>query len=755
MRIEAAGADSAISSKALGVSRRTRMIIRETIRVGDKNITLETGRIAKQAQGSVLVTCGETMVLVTVCGTTDPRPGIDFLPLSVDYVEKTYAAGRIPGGFFKREGRLRDDEILVSRLIDRPCRPLFPDGYRNEVQIVATVLSVDKENPSDVLGMVGASCALHISPIPWDGPIASTRVGRVDGRFIANPNYEEIEKGDLNIVVSATRNAIVMVEGECSEISEADFADAIFFGKDSVQGVIDLQDRMREAVGVTKWTFTPAVAPEGIAERVRTLAVQGIKDACSTREKHARYTKFKDAKKATVSQLLPEFPEHEGFIKAAYEDLRYDTMREQVVYEGQRVDGRDLTTVRPITIEVGFLPRTHGSTLFTRGETQAICTVTLGTSRDEQRVDGLVEEEWKRFLLHYNFPPFSVGEVKPLRGPGRREIGHGHLAERALARMLPDKEQFPYTMRLVSEITESNGSSSMATVCGGTLAMMDAGIQIKSPVAGVAMGLIMLKDKYAVLTDILGDEDHLGDMDFKVCGTERGVTAIQMDIKISGLTREVVEKALAQARTARLHVLSKMNEALATPRADLSAHAPRITQIKVKPDQIRTIIGPGGKMIKAIVDQTGCAIDIEDDGTIAIASPDNVSVQKAIDIIKSLTMTPEVGETYKAKVTRIEPYGAFLEFAPGKDGLLHVSEIDWQRVESVEDYMRLGDEVDVKIIEVDREGRVRFSRKALLPKPEGYIEREPPAGGGGARRDSGDRGRGGPPRRDRGDRPRR
>ena len=736
------------------------MIIRETIRVGDKSITLETGRIAKQAQGSVLVTCGETIVLVTVCGTTEPRPGIDFLPLSVDYVEKTYAAGRIPGGFFKREGRLRDDEILVSRLIDRPCRPLFPDGYRNEVQIVATVLSVDKENPSDVLGMIGASCALHISPIPWDGPIASVRVGRLNGRFIANPTYEELEKGDINIVVSATRNAIVMVEGECSEISEADFADAIFFGKDSVQGVIDLQDRMREAVGAAKWTFTPKEAPAGLAERVRTVALQGIKEACGTREKHQRYTKFKEIKKATVAQLSPEFPEQDSFIKEAYEDLRYDTMREQVVYQGERVDGRDLTTVRPITIEVGFLPRTHGSTLFTRGETQAICTVTLGTSRDEQRVDGLVEEEWKRFLLHYNFPPFSVGEVKPLRGPGRREIGHGHLAERALARMLPDKEQFPYTIRLVSEITESNGSSSMATVCGGTLSMMDAGIQIKSPVAGVAMGLIMLKDKYAVLTDILGDEDHLGDMDFKVCGTERGVTAIQMDIKISGLTREVVEKALSQARTARLHVLAKMNEALATPRSDLSAHAPRITQIKVKPDQIRTIIGPGGKMIKAIVDQTGCAIDIEDDGTVAIASPDNASVQKAIDIIKSLTMTPEVGETYKAKVTRIEPYGAFLEFAPGKDGLLHVSEIDWQRVESVEDYMRLGDEVDVKIIEVDRDGRVRFSRKALLPKPEGYVEREAPPGGGGGssggRREGGGGGRGGPPRRgDRGDRPRR
>jgi len=736
------------------------MIIRETIRVGDKNITLETGRIAKQAHGSVLVTCGETMVLVTVCGTTEPRPGIDFLPLSVDYVEKTYAAGRIPGGFFKREGRLRDDEILVSRLIDRPCRPLFPDGYRNDVQIVATVLSVDKENPSDVLGMVGASAALHISPIPWDGPIASVRVGRVNGQFVANPTYEQIEKGDLNIVVSATRNAIVMVEGECHEISEADFADAIFFGKDAVQGVIDLQDRMREAVGLPKWSFTREEAPEGLAARVREIALTGIKDGCNTREKHQRYSKFKETKKLTVSQLLPEFPEHEGFIKEAYEDLRYDTMREQVVYEGQRVDGRDLTTVRPITIEVGFLPRTHGSTLFTRGETQAICTVTLGTSRDEQRVDGLVEEEWKRFLLHYNFPPFSVGEVKPLRGPGRREIGHGHLAERALASMLPDKEDFPYTIRLVSEITESNGSSSMATVCGGTLSMMDAGIQIKAPVAGVAMGLIMLKDKYAVLTDILGDEDHLGDMDFKVCGTERGVTAIQMDIKISGLTREVVEKALTQARVARLHVLSKMNEALALPRPDLSAHAPRITQIKVKPDQIRTIIGPGGKMIKAIVDQTGCAIDIEDDGTVAIASPDNASVQKAIDIIKSLTMTPEVGETYKAKVTRIEPYGAFLEFAPGKDGLLHVSEIDWTRVESVEDYMRLGDEVDVKIIEVDRDGRVRFSRKALLPKPEGYVEREVAPGGGGSggggRRESsgGSRGGGGP-RRERGERPRR
>ncbi len=725
------------------------MIIRESVKIGDKTITLETGRIAKQAQGAVLITCGETIVLVTACGTQEARAGIDFFPLSCDYVEKTYAAGRIPGGFFKREGRLRDDEILISRLIDRPCRPLFPEGYRNEVQIVATVLSVDKTNPADTLAMVGASCALHISPMPWDGPIASVRVGRVDGKFVANPTYAEIEAGDMNIVVSATRTAIVMVEGECSEVSEADFADAIFFGKDAVQAVIELQDKIREAVGVKKWTFTIPTRPEGLEARVEAVAKPGIKDACNLREKGERYSKFKDVKKHTVSTLAAEFVGQEAFIKETYEDLRYDTMREQVVYEGKRVDGRDLTTVRPISIEVGFLPRTHGSTLFTRGETQAICTITLGTSRDEQRIDGLVEENWKRFLLHYNFPPFSVGEVKPMRGPGRREIGHGHLAERALARMLPSKEDFPYTMRLVSEITESNGSSSMATVCGGTLAMMDAGVKLKAPVAGVAMGLIMLKDKYAVLTDILGDEDHLGDMDFKVCGTDKGITAIQMDIKIGGLTREVVEKALAQAKTARLHVLSKMNETLSQARPDLSAHAPRITQLKVKPDQIRTIIGPGGKMIKAIVDQTGCSIDIEDDGTVSIASPDSDSVLKAIEIIKSLTMTPEVGETYKAKVVRIEPYGAFLEFAPGKDGMLHVSEIDYSRVDNVEDYMKMGDDVDVKIIEVDREGRVRFSRKALLPKPEGYVE--PPAGDRGPRRDDrggrgGDRG----PRRDSG-----
>ena len=732
------------------------MIIRESIKIGDKTVTIETGRIAKQAQGSVLVTCGETVVLVTACGTEEARPGIDFLPLSVDYVEKTYAAGKIPGGFFKREGRLRDGEILVSRLIDRPCRPLFPDGYRNEVQVVATVLSVDRINPADTLAMLGASAALHISNMPWAGPIAGVRVGRVDGKFVANPTYEEIAKSDLDIVVAASRDAITMVEGECKEISEADFADAVFFGHQAVQAAIELQEKLREAVGKTKWSFTAPKLADGIEAAVREVALDKIKAGCSILEKHPRYASFKKAKKETVGALSEKFPGLEGQIKEAYEELRYNTMREQVVFEKRRVDGRDMVTVRPITIEVGLLPRVHGSSLFTRGETQAICTATLGTRRDEQRIDGLVDEEWKGFLLHYNFPPFSVGEVKPMRGPGRREVGHGNLAERALQTMLPTKEEFPYTVRVVSEITESNGSSSMATVCGGALALMDAGVPLKKPVAGVAMGLIQIGDKYAVLTDILGDEDHLGDMDFKVCGTEKGITAIQMDIKIQGLTREIVEKSLSQAKDARLHVLSKMNEILSTARPELSKYAPRITTIKVKPDQIRSIIGPGGKMIKAIVEQTGVAIDVQDDGTVSIASADDVGVKRAIEIIRNLTLEPEVGQTYTGTVVRVEAYGAFLEIAPGKDGLLHVSEISYDRVESVESEMKLGDQLPVKIIEVDREGRIRLSRKALLEKPEGYVEPPPrersdrggDRGGRGGDRGGrgGDRGRGGPRR---------
>jgi len=721
------------------------MIIRESVQVGDKTITIETGRIAKQAAGSVLVSCGETIVLVTVCGNKEAKPGQAFFPLTVDYVEKTYAAGKIPGGFFKREGKLRDHEVLTSRLIDRPCRPLFPEGYMAETQVIATVMSADAINQSDVLAMIGASAAIHISPIPWSGPIAGVRVGRVDGKLIANPTYQEQEKSDCELVIAASKDAIVMVEGEAEQMSETDMIAAIQFGHQAVQGVLELIDKIREAVGREKWSFEAPRRNPKIDERVRELALQKVIEACNIPEKHPRYERFGEIKKEVVAELAEEFPEAEGDVKAAYEDLRYKTMRAQVLDDKRRVDGRDYETVRPISIEVGLLPRVHGSSLFTRGETQGIVTATLGTRQDEQKIDGLIDEYYKPFILHYNFPPYSVGETKFLRGPGRREVGHGNLAERALTKVLPPHESFPYTMRIVSEITESNGSSSMATVCGGSLAMMDAGVPIKAAVAGVAMGLIMEGEKYAVLTDILGDEDHLGDMDFKVCGTADGITAIQMDIKIAGLSQEIMTEALEQAREGRLHILGKMNEVMPSRRPELSKYAPRIETLKVKPDQIRVIIGPGGKMIKAITDQTGAKIDIEDDGTVSIASPDAEALRKAIEIIESLTVEPEIGNKYKGIVRRVENYGAFIEIAPGKDGLLHITDMDWGFVDKVTDLMDLGDEVEVMISDIDRDGRIRLTRKALLEKPEGYVEpekkeRREGGGRGGRDRDRGGRG---------------
>jgi polyribonucleotide nucleotidyltransferase len=721
------------------------MIIRESVKVGDKEITIETGRIAKQAAGSVFVSCGETMVLVTVCGAKEARPGQPFFPLTVDYVEKTYAAGKIPGGFFKREGKLRDNEVLTSRLIDRPCRPLFPEGYMAETQVIATVMSADAINPSDVLAMIGASAAIHISPIPWAGPIAGVRVARVDGQLIANPTYEEQKNSDCELLIAASKDAIVMVEGEAEEMGEADMIAAIQFGHKAVQGVLDLIEKIREAVGKEKWAFEAPKRDERIDARVKEVGLSKVIEACNIAEKHPRYDRFSEIKKEVVAELAGEFPEQEGDIKSAYEDLRYNTMRAQVLDDKRRVDGRDYKTVRPIAIEVGLLPRVHGSSLFTRGETQGIVTTTLGTRQDEQKIDGLIEEFYKPFILHYNFPPYSVGETKFLRGPGRREVGHGNLAERALTKVLPSHEDFPYTMRIVSEITESNGSSSMATVCGGSLAMMDAGVPIKAPVAGVAMGLIMEGQKYAVLTDILGDEDHLGDMDFKVCGTDKGITAIQMDIKIAGLAQEIMSEALDQAREGRLHILEKMNEVMATHRPELSKYAPRIQTLKVKPDQIRVVIGPGGKMIKAITDQTGAKIDISDDGTVSIASPDGEALKKAIEIIESLTIEPEIGTKYKGIVRRVENYGAFLEIAPGKDGLLHITDMDWNFVEKVSDIMDLGDEVEVVISDIDREGRIRLSRKQLLEKPEGYVEpeRKERREGGGRGRDGGRGGRDG------------
>ncbi|HJL16340.1 MAG TPA: polyribonucleotide nucleotidyltransferase, partial [Sandaracinaceae bacterium LLY-WYZ-13_1] len=714
------------------------MIIREDVKVGDKTVTLETGRIAKQAAGSVLVTSGESVVLVTVCGTREPRPGIHFLPLMVDYVEKTYAAGKIPGGFFKREGRLRSHEVLTSRLIDRPCRPLFPDGYRNEIQIVATVLSHDQDNPTDVLALLGASAAVHLSPIPWAGPIGGLRVGRIDGRWVANPTYTELDESDCDLIIAASEDAIVMVEGESDEMTEEDLVEALWFGKDAIQPGIGLIEQMREAAGAEKWHHEEPEKPADVAKRVAEVATDKVKEACNLAEKHARYGRFDEIKKETVAALAEEFPEREGDIKDAFGQLKYDTMRGQVLDEKRRVDGRDFSTVRPINIEVGLLPRVHGSALFTRGETQSIVTTTLGTSSDEQKLDLLTGFEWKGFLLHYNFPPYSVGEVKFLRGPGRREIGHGNLAERALMRMVPDKEEFPYTIRIVSEITESNGSSSMATVCGGALAMMDAGVPLKAPVAGVAMGLISDGERHAVLTDILGDEDHLGDMDFKVCGSKDGITAIQMDIKISGLSKEIMTQALEQAKEARLHILDKMRQAIPAPREDLSKYAPRITSVKVKPDQIRLVIGPGGKMIRAIQEQTGAQIDIDDDGTVHVASPDSSSVEKALDIIRGLTEEPEIGKAYKGVVKRVEPYGAFLEIMPGTDGLCHISDFAWEHVEKTEDIMNLGDEIEVQVTDIDDQGRVRLSRKVLLEKPEGYEEREPR----GRDRDRGGRGGG-------------
>ncbi|HSY20732.1 MAG TPA: polyribonucleotide nucleotidyltransferase [Polyangiaceae bacterium] len=739
--------------------------VRESVMLNGQPLVFETGRLAKQAHGSALVTYGESVVLVTAV-SGDERPGIDFFPLTCDYVEKTFAAGKIPGGFFKREGRQRDDEILTSRLIDRPCRPLFPEGFRNDTQIIATVLSSDKINPTDVLAMTAASAALHISEIPWAGPIAGVRVARVDGELIAYPTFEQHAKSDIDLVVACSRDAIVMVEGGAAEASEADIIDALMFAHAAAQPIVDLIERMRAAVGKPKRTFEKKALPAEVAARVKELCDRDIMAASLIKDKKARYDGYKATKARLVEALTAQigaqrYTELEKLVKEEFEERKYHVVRDYVLSERKRIDGRDMKTIRPIVCEVGILPRTHGSSLFQRGETQAAVAATLGTSSDEQKIDALTGERWKRFMLHYNFPPFSTGETKPLRGPGRREIGHGALAERALIRMIPDEDRFPYTIRVVSEILESNGSSSMASVCGGTLSLMDAGVPIKAPVAGIAMGLISdgpltdAKTRTAILSDILGDEDHLGDMDFKVCGTRKGVTAIQMDIKIAGLSREVLTQALDQAREGRVFILDRMLSTLGQARTDLSKWAPRITQIKVKPDQIRLIIGPGGKTIKGIIDQTGVAIDVEDDGTVNVASADSDAVKKALDIIKGLTTEPEVGATYKGTVTRVADFGAFIEIMPGTDGLLHVSEMAHHRVEKVTDEMKEGDSVEVKVISMDRDGKIRLTRRELMPLPEGpegerakqRIQQAREAGAPAPRSGGGDRGGSRGPRR--------
>ncbi len=731
------------------------MFVRESVMFGGRPLTFETGRLAKQAHGSVLVTYGETVVLVTaVC--TEERPGLDFFPLTCEFVEKTYAAGRIPGGFFKREGRQREEEILACRIMDRPLRPLFPEGFKKDTQIIGTVLSSDGQNRADVLALTGASAALHISDIPWDGPIVGLRIGRKNGELIINPTVEESEKCDIDLVVAVSKDAIVMVEGGAAEATETDVIDALWYAHREAQPVIELIERIRAGVGKPKRTFVAAQLEPAVAASIAQKCDADLSKASRIVNKKARYEAYGEIKKKLTESLKAElgpekFATIEGLVKREIEERKAHVVRTMVTEEKIRIDGRDGRTIRPIATEAGILPRVHGSALFQRGETQAIVATTLGTTADEQKIDGLVGETWKRFYLHYNFPPFSTGETKPMRGPGRREIGHGALAERALSRMMPPQDKFPYTIRIVSETLESNGSSSMAAVCGGCMSLMDAGVPIKAPVAGIAMGLIKEGEKFAILSDILGDEDHLGDMDFKVCGTSRGITAIQMDIKIKGLSREIMEQALAQAREGRLHILGKMLETLPAPRAELSKYAPRITTVKVKPDQIRLIIGPGGKTIKGIVDQTGVAIDVEDDGTVNIASADSDAVKRALDIIKGLTAEPEVGAVYKGTVKRIADFGAFVEILPNIDGLVHISELAHHRVERVEDIIKEGDEVEVKVLSIDRDGKVRLSRRELLPLPEGMtaIERAPRPeggrpprsrdGGGGRDRDRRDR----------------
>jgi polyribonucleotide nucleotidyltransferase len=741
------------------------MFVRESINVGGRPLTFETGRLAKLAHGAVLVTYGESVVLVTAV-SSEERPGLDFFPLTCEYVEKTYAAGKIPGGFFKREGRLRDFEVLASRLMDRPLRPLFPKGFKKDTQVIATVLSADKVNPTDVLAMTGASAALHISDIPWAGPIVGIRVARVDGELVVYPSFEQTAKADIDLTVATSKDAIVMVEGGADEASEAELIDALMFAHREAQPIIALIEKMRAAVGKPKRTFTPPELDGAIAGRVAALADADLKVACVIKEKKARYDSYAQIKERIVSTLTAElgaekFVTVEKLIKSEIEHRKAEVVRTMVLDEGKRIDGRDTKTIRPISCEVGLLPRVHGSALFQRGETQAIVTTTLGTASDEQKIDALTGESWKRFLLHYNFPPFSTGETKPMRGPGRREVGHGALAERAVARLIPTHEEFPYTIRIVSEILESNGSSSMASVCGASLSLMDCGVPLRRPVAGIAMGLIAEGAKVAILSDILGDEDHLGDMDFKVCGTEKGVTAIQMDIKIAGLARAVLESALQQAKEGRLHILGRMLSTLAAPRVDINRWAPRITTIKVKPDQIRIIIGPGGKTIKGIVEQTGCQVDVNDDGTVAVASADADAVKRALAIIEGLTAEPEVGRIYKGTVKRLVDFGAFIEILPNNEALLHVSEIAHERVESPADVLKEGEEVEVKVLSVERDGKVRLTRRELLPFPEGEegeaarerIARAREAGPPqrGPRRDGGGRGgdRDRGPRRDR------
>lgn len=688
--------------------------VKKTVQFGDHQLSLETGKVARQAGGAVIASLGETSVLVTVVGKKEVNPGQDFFPLTVNYQERTYSAGKIPGGFFKREGRPSEKETLTSRLIDRPLRPLFPNGFVNEVQVIATVVALDPQVDPDIPAMIGASAALAISGIPFNGPLGGARVGYIDGQYVLNPSKEQLDNSDLDLVVAGTESAVLMVESEASELPEEVMLGSVMFGHQQIQTAISLVKELQAEAGKPAWDWTAPEKDETLYNTVKDKAFEGIKEAYAISDKLARLEQLSAVRAATVEALVTEESElTEDDVKGVFSKLEKELVRGKIIAGDPRIDGRDTSSVRPIFVETSTLPRVHGSALFTRGETQAMVVATLGAERDAQMIDAVEGEYRDRFMLHYNFPPYCVGETGFVGSPKRREIGHGKLAKRGIAAVMPSAEDFPYVVRVVSEITESNGSSSMASVCGTSLALMDAGVPLKAPVAGIAMGLIKEDDGYAVLTDILGDEDHLGDMDFKVAGTEKGVTALQMDIKIEGINEEIMRTALAQARDGRMHILDKMNAVISTHRTEMSKFAPRIITVKINADKIRDVIGKGGATIRAITEQTGATIDIQDDGTVMIFSSDYDAGQAALRQVEDITAEVEVGKIYEGRVAKLMDFGAFVTILPGKDGLVHISQISEERVENVGDKLSEGDMIKVKVLEVDRQGRIRLSMKAV------------------------------------------
>ncbi len=681
---------------------------------GGRTLTLETGVLARQASGAVLARYDDTVVLATAVTMPDPREGMDFLPLTVNYQEKTYAAGKIPGGFFKREGRPTEKDTLTSRLIDRSIRPLFPEGFSYETQIIINILSVDRENDPDVIALIASSAALAVSDIPFKEIIGAVRVGEKDGNHILNPTFAELEDSRIDLLVAGTRDAITMVEGEAKEVSEDEMLGALQFAHEQIILMVDMQAELKEAVGKEKWNYEPPSHNEELEETVNNFCSDEISDALKLNEKNERKERLREIR----DQAVAEYGEAEGTeslasdINSILKGLEKELMRRQILDTERRIDGRKPDEIREITCQVGILPRTHGSAVFTRGETQALVVTTLGTAEDEQRVDALEADYRRKFMFHYNFPPFSVGEARFLRGPARREIGHGNLAGRSVKSLLPVKEDFPYTVRVVADVLESNGSSSMASVCGASLALMDAGVPVSAAVAGIAMGLIYTQEKHVILSDILGAEDHLGDMDFKVAGTRKGITALQMDIKIEGVSSELMSRALNQAMEGRMHILDRMDEYLSAPRPDISPYAPRLITIKVKPDKIREIIGPGGKVIRHIIEETGAKVEVEDDGTVVISSVDETAGKRALEMIERIVEEPEIGKIYRGVVKKVMDFGAFVEVLPGTDGLVHISQLAEQRVDKVEDVVKEGDVVDVKVLEIGRDGKIRLSKKA-------------------------------------------